>query len=255
MRLPGLEYTRAFYAKREQGSLLSARAVLPFLVDVVRPRSIADFGCGTGTWLSVAKSLGVERVHGIEGKWVERAKHLMAPGELSTRDLNEPVRLASPVDLAISLEVAEHLRPERAPGFIADLCAASSVVLFGAATPAQGGTGHVNEQWQSYWAGLFAARGYECLDIVRPKFWSTSDVLPWYKQNALLYATPAARKGFEERIPAELLRAKPPLDVVHPDMYTRLFRDPPLRLGVRVGLEVAQKVLRMALPFDALRGG
>jgi hypothetical protein len=34
------------------------------------------------------------------------------------------------------------------------------MVLFSAAIPAQGGTGHVNERWPGYSRALFAARGY-----------------------------------------------------------------------------------------------
>jgi len=41
----------------------------------------------------------------------------------------------------------------------AALVKAAPVVLFSAAIPLQGGTEHVNEQWQSYWAKLFAEHG------------------------------------------------------------------------------------------------
>jgi len=33
-------------------------------------------------------------------------------------------------------------------------------VLFSAAIPNQGGTGHINEQWQEYWAEKFYANGF-----------------------------------------------------------------------------------------------
>ena len=64
------------------------------------------------------------------------------------------------VDLAVSLEVAEHPSEKRAPSFIDDLCTASSCVLFGAAIPGQEGVGHLNEKWPSYWTKLFEKRGY-----------------------------------------------------------------------------------------------
>lgn len=53
-------------------------------------------------------------------------------------------------DLAMTIEVAEHLTPVRADSFVEDLTRLSDVVLFSAAIPAQGGINHVNEQWQSY---------------------------------------------------------------------------------------------------------
>jgi len=214
--------------------------------DIARPQSVVDFGCGTGTWLESAKALGVGRVLGVEGAWIKRAKPLIAADELQIADLNVPISVPQRFDLAISLEVAEHLKPERARGFVGDLCQAANVVLFGAAIPEQGGTGHINEQWQSYWADLFAERGYRCLDVVRPKFWQTEAVLPWYKQNAFLYANDTAYEAFRSRLPPELADARRPLDMVHPDLYTRLVRDPPLRLGARISWAFAGKVLKKA---------
>jgi len=242
-----LAYTKAFFSSREDASRRSARLVLPCVFDIVRPESVVDFGCGTGTWLEAAKGLGVARVLGVEGAWIERAKPLIAKDELQIADLNFPISVPQRFDLAISLEVAEHLKPERARGFIGDLTSASSAVLFGAAIPEQGGTGHINEQWQSYWAELFAERGYRCFDVVRPKFWQTEEVLPWYKQNAFLYANDAARESFQARLPPDLSDARRPLDMVHPDLYTRLVRDPPLRLGARISWRFAGKVMRKAL--------
>lgn len=252
-----MTYSRAFYASRQEASLRSARAVLPFIFELVEPRSIVDFGCGTGTWLHVAKGLGVPRVLGIEGSWVQRARPLLSAAELRIHDLNAAVRFETRFDLAISLEVGEHLKPARAPGFVRDLCAAADVVLFGAAIPSQGGTGHVNEQWQSYWMELFQREGYACLDLLRPRFWGSTEILPWYKQNAFLYVKSSLRHRLLERAPAELQGVVLPLDLVHPDMYVRLVKDPPLRLGIQISRRVVIKLARTLLPFERWkpRGG
>jgi hypothetical protein len=53
-----------------------------------------------------------------------------------------PEHLVGRFDLAVCLEVAEHLPPERAESFIRELCDLAPVVLFSAAIPGQGGTGH-----------------------------------------------------------------------------------------------------------------
>ena len=250
-----MRYTKSFFRSREQASRRSAERVLPFVFDVVRPKSVVDFGCGTGTWLEAAKRLGIERVLGFEGEWIRGAEALIAPHELEVRNLDESVSVPERFDLAISLEVAEHLKPERAAGFVRDLTGAASVVLFGAAIPEQGGTGHIHERWQSYWASLFANEGYRCLDVVRPRFWDEADVMPWYKQNAFLYANEAAYELMKPRLPARVEGEFRPLDVVHPDLYLRLVRDPPLRLGTRVGLRVAAKLMRTVLRLPASDGG
>jgi SAM-dependent methyltransferase len=245
-----MTYSRAFYSSRLEASLRSAQAVLPFVLQLVEPRSIVDFGCGTGTWLHAAKALGIPRVLGVEGSWVRRAQPLLTADELEIHDLSESVTFGTRFDLAVSLEVAEHLKPARARGFVQDLCAAADVVLFGAAIPSQGGTGHINEQWQSYWAELFRQSGYACLDVLRPRFWGSVEVLPWYKQNAFLYVKSALRQTLLDRAPAELAGAILPLDLVHPDMYVRLVKDPPLRLGMQISRRFVIKLARTLQPFE-----
>ena len=77
--------------------------------------------------------------------------------------------------------------PERGERFVADLVALAPVVLFSAAIPGQGGTDHINEQWQDYWARLFAKHDYVALDFLRLKFWNDSRIEWWYRQNIILY--------------------------------------------------------------------
>jgi SAM-dependent methyltransferase len=240
-------YSKSFFVNRQEASRVSAGLVLPAIFEIVAPKTVVDFGCGTGTWLEAAKKLGAERVLGVEGEWIRKATPLVASTELKVSDLSSPIELGERFDLAISLEVAEHLPPARARGFVEDVTRAADAVLFGAAIPEQGGTGHVNEQWQSYWAELFRERGYHCFDIVRPRFWQNADVLPWYKQNAFLYLNDAARARFAARLPTEVAGRERPVDLVHPDLYTRLVRDPPLRLGARISLRFATKVVKKAL--------
>ena len=67
----------------------------------------------------------------------------------SQRDLAQPLQIDRRFDLALSLEVAEHLPPECGSEFVQTLTDLSSVILFSAAIPFQGGTDHLNEQWPS----------------------------------------------------------------------------------------------------------
>jgi hypothetical protein len=59
-------------------------------------------------------------------------------------------------DLAICLEIAEHLPESCADALIKFLSELAPAVLFGAAIPGQGGVNHINEQWQSYWVAKFS---------------------------------------------------------------------------------------------------
>jgi hypothetical protein len=63
-------------------------------------------------------------------------------------------------DLAVSLEVAEHLPPALGDELVATCVKSAPHVLFSAAPPGQGGQGHVNEQPKAYWIERFARHGY-----------------------------------------------------------------------------------------------
>ena len=92
-------------------------------------------------------------------------------------------------DLAISLEVAEHIPESSAEQFVTTLVSLAPVVLFSAAIPGQGGASHVNEQWQNYWALLFRDKGYFTVDWLRPLIWNNPKVAYYYSQNSLLFLT------------------------------------------------------------------
>jgi SAM-dependent methyltransferase len=209
-------YDAAFYDDQTEGSLRSARIVLPVVFALHRPASLVDVGCGQGTWLAAAEELGVEDLTGLDGDWVDRAKLRSPRMTFRAVDLAAPIAFDRRYDLALSVEVAEHLPASAADGFVAALCAASDAVLFSAAAPFQGGTDHVHEARASAWAARFAANGFDCFDLVRGAIWDRAEVAWWYRQNLLLFAKrgSAAHAAF-----ARAPLPPPPRDVVHPDAF------------------------------------
>lgn len=181
-------YTQLFYALQRRGSERSAQVVLPIIFDAVQPKSVIDVGCGVGTWLAVAHRLGTATTVGLEGAWVQGLPLAHPQLDVRVADLETALPAQQRYDLAVCMEVAEHLSPTRAESFVAELCTLSDHVLFSAAIPWQGGTHHLNERPQSYWATLFAERGYGARDLVRPKVWRNGRVSYWYRQNALLFS-------------------------------------------------------------------
>lgn len=67
-------YDSAFYADQVEGSVRSARVVLPLVFAARKPASVIDIGCGQGPWLAVAEELGATDLTGLDGDWVDRAK-------------------------------------------------------------------------------------------------------------------------------------------------------------------------------------
>src|SRR2546429_8002382 len=105
-------YDVGFFQAWQPGSLASARVIVPIVLDLLGPTSVVDVGCGIGTWLSVFEESGVSDVIGVDGDYVDRDRLLIEPGRYIARDLESPLRLDRSFDLAVSLEVAEHLAPE-----------------------------------------------------------------------------------------------------------------------------------------------
>jgi SAM-dependent methyltransferase len=198
-------YDNCFFDQITDESLASARIVVPLLLELVQPESVIDVGCGRGGWLRAFQEHGVERLQGFDGFYVERSKLLIDEGSFTPVDISKPFTVGRSYDLALCLEVAEHLPRHAARGLVRSLAEAAPLVLFSAAVPGQGGTNHINEQWPSYWRALFAERGYRRLDPVRPRIWRNRYVASYYSQNLYLFASPeaiakSAKLQEEERI-------------------------------------------------------
>lgn len=200
------------YASRHVTTLTSAERIVGELVNLFPDTSsVVDVGCGVGTFLSVFKEKGIKQVLGLDGPWVESELLQILSDEFQVLDLENPIQLNRKFDMAICFEVAEHISASKAINFVAYLCELSDVVIFSAAIPAQGGNGHVNEQWQSYWAQIFETFGMRTYDIVRPKIWDDESVLFWYRQNTLVFT--------RNKLVQEFDRITKNLNVVHPLCY------------------------------------
>lgn len=208
-------YDREYYEWLRPGVRRSAEAVVPLIVDLVRPASVVDVGCGTGTWVAVFSEHGVSDVLGIDGDWVRPFLEI-PESRFRSADISAPVNVGRSFDLAVCLEVAEHLPETSARVLITSLTRASSLVLFSAAVPGQAGTGHVNLQWAEYWARLFAEAGYVPVDYVRRRIWRNDDVDWWYIQNTLIYAATAELESIPALGEEHRMLGHQQLSLIHP---------------------------------------
>ncbi len=179
-------YDADFYAENQRVALAAANAMLPWVLSRTHATSVIDVGCGSAAWASIAKKLGCG-VFGVDGHTPE--SHLLIdPEEFEQSDLRHGVD-CSGYDLAICLEVGEHLPETSAPALIAGLSKAK-YVLWSAAVPGQHGVNHITERWQSWWDRIFLANNYCGSDDIRRVFWDTPEIAPFYKQNMAVYSQP-----------------------------------------------------------------
>jgi SAM-dependent methyltransferase len=218
-------YDASFYESQVASSIQSARIYLKFLWQFFQPASVLDVGCGRGTWLKACHELGSKNLWGFDGDWNNQSLMIDSAVKFQSIDLNKPFSVPEKVDLAMTLEVAEHLEPSTAPQFVKCLTDASDVVLFSAAYTKQGGTNHINEQPHTYWAHLFAEHDFVPFDLLRPVFWGNENVCFWYRQNAFLYLRKSSAPwrqigtyGFKELVDISFMNC------IHPELYNDCIR-------------------------------
>ncbi len=214
-----MEYSKDFYNNRT-ASLKSAKVIVPIVIDLINPRSVIDIGCGNGSFLKVFKDNSVKDVLGVDGPWIKKEQLLISEKEFLEENLEKFVPTGKNFNLAISLEVAEHLSKGTARQFIKNITSESDMVLFSAAIPLQGGVNHINEQWQTYWVNIFKNYGYVPIDCFRNKLWNNDDVSFWFAQNMFLFVKrsrlekePKLKKIFSKN-------GKVPLNIVHPKLFS-----------------------------------
>jgi hypothetical protein len=157
------------------------------------PSALIDVGCGDGHLVELAAAMGVA-ASGIDITLPHKITTGFNGFMLIRHDLAEPwSRPLRAAEMVLCLEVAEHL-PESASG---QLCRTlerltADLLLFSAATPGQGGAGHVNEQEHDYWRERLTVSGAlvedrRATDVIR---WGWSRVAPvawWYGRNAMAF--------------------------------------------------------------------
>jgi SAM-dependent methyltransferase len=125
-----------------------------YMVERYAVKSVLDVGCGEGHAVNYFRSLGVI-AHGLDGSQ-ENVTKAVTPIQWHWIS-NIP--FVMPVDMVWCCEVAEHIPEERVPELLQVLCN-GKIIAMNAATPGQGGYGHVNEQPHEYWIDKLIDKGY-----------------------------------------------------------------------------------------------
>ena len=237
----GSNYNDQFYKSLTDGSYISAKHYISILSSLlIKPQKVVDVGCGRGPWLKAFSESGAKELVGIDGDWVRQEHMLDKKIRFYSVDFSSSV-IKNPVnkkfDLAMSLEVAEHLKPEQAITFVNYLTSFSEIILFSAAFSGQGGTDHFNERPHSYWAKIFIKKGYLPYDLFRPKVWGNQEIEVWYRQNTFLYIKSNSKleKIFKEK-GIEPISEISLMNCIHPDLY---------QIRVEESKQLTQSILKL----------
>ena len=200
------QYTQKYYEEIAPIGIESAKEVYAILENHISFDTIVDVGCGIGEWK-------YKDYEGIDYR--VNKKNLLIPIEKFTSLNLKTAKDFIPskkYDLAICLEVAEHLQEEYANDLIGMLCKLSDCVLFSGAIINQGGVNHHNEQMQSYWASAFKKFGYYPYKVdLRKEMYDNPKIAVWYKNNIILYTKKKYDLDYN-------------LDFIHPELYLNLVK-------------------------------
>jgi hypothetical protein len=124
------------------------------LIDEFNPSSVVDYGCANGLYLHPFHKNEV-KIHGYEVS-KEALEYPVVPRYyLSLMNETDVFIGERFFDLAICLEVMEHIPEQFAALAVYNLTRLSETIIFTAAQPGQGGNGHINCQIKEYWIDLF----------------------------------------------------------------------------------------------------
>ncbi|HXJ72004.1 MAG TPA: methyltransferase domain-containing protein, partial [Candidatus Dormibacteraeota bacterium] len=161
--MPELEkiYDHRFFEEwgvRNRPYVETARYLTALLYRQFQPKRLIDLGCGAGVYAAAFRTHGVEVV-AVDG--VVAPPECSIAGPVEIRDLTVPFKNPwGPFDLALCLEVAEHIPESLAPAFLETITGFSDTLILSCAPPFQRGHHHVNEQPKRYWIERLAPLGF-----------------------------------------------------------------------------------------------
>lgn len=151
------EYWGSDLNPSNQVSECVANAIYSF-ADAEGYRSLADYGAGLGGFALYFKEKGIPEVYCYDADPVVEKS---SKGLCKNVDLGKFQPALPKVDLAMTLEVGEHIPKKFEQHFLDNVASAGTkAVVVSWAHPWQGGTRHVNERPQWYIADQLRQRGY-----------------------------------------------------------------------------------------------
>lgn len=184
-----IDHQQVAYYQSQRDRVFSVRCLWGVFAHFGIPMSMVDVGCGAGDVVAAARHAGCHArgydLHAGIGSGVEW---------LITVDLRQPLNSDDPVDMVLCWETAEHLPPEAADTLCNSICGLmqpGAILIFTAATPGQGGSGHLNEQPHEYWREKFASRGLSKqtnqTELLRATWRVAAGPCHWYPDNVQVF--------------------------------------------------------------------
>lgn len=153
------DYTKKYYAAINLDEAIQAKILAKAIEDLYHPKTMIDLGCGTGLYMKEFKcdKSGLD----ISPEAFDQEVLMVDRSLVSFEDLRFEKESVTKRDLALCLEVVEHIGCEYADVLVKNITNYSDLIVMTAAGIGQAGLNHVNCQPQKYWDEKFEALGYQ----------------------------------------------------------------------------------------------
>lgn len=174
-----------------------AKHLSEILGEMYSPKNVIDIGCNEGLYL--------EGFSGCKVLGIDFDAHSLAKATVPVirLDITKPLDLPR-YDLAICLEVLEHIPSEDSDAVLDNICRASDTIVFTAAQPGAGGVGHINCQPKDHWRARFKDRGYEEAtketEYITQHLKEKSGIMGWLLDNLMILRKSGIPSKFKEKL-------------------------------------------------------
>jgi SAM-dependent methyltransferase len=182
-------YNYDFHKSIEHEELPQAQSLANYIHRHVKPSVFLDFGCSSGLYLrEIKRVMPTIEAKGFE--FSEDAVRYALCSDVNQCDLTHPLNLAKKDNtLGLCLEVLEHIRDEDWLPVLTNLTKLCDRLIFSAAVPGQGGTGHINCRNKIDWIRRFHSLGWvvdadatvHILNFIRQ-----GQYMGWFANNAMV---------------------------------------------------------------------
>jgi hypothetical protein len=153
-------YTRDFHKSIENDEYPQAQRLAEYIQMFTQPKYFIDFGCSSGLYLREIKQK-MPHIQSIGYEFSKDAVDTALCTDIIHFDLTFPLTTKKiPDTLGLCLEVLEHIDDSNWKTVLENMTTRCDMLIFSAAVPGQGGTGHINCRNKIDWIYRFHTLGW-----------------------------------------------------------------------------------------------
>ena len=181
-------YSRDFHKSIENDEYPQAVRIAEYILSNIPCSTFLDFGCSTGLYLNEIKKRN-NIIESVGYEFSEEAVNAALCADVVQFDLTQPLnRVKKENTLGLCLEVLEHIDDSNWLPVLTNITNLCDTVIFSAAFPGQGGTGHINCRDKIDWIRRFHSLGW-IVDLDRTKhmleYMKSGYHMGWFSINAM----------------------------------------------------------------------